>query len=88
MTIQLTKDPVDYASLVESSRDAAAGAVVLFLGTVREMSEGRSVASLEYEAFPAMAEKKLAELADDARQRWPLTQASVVHRGPATSQRR
>jgi molybdopterin synthase catalytic subunit len=80
MRIQLTTEPIDYAAMVERARDPGSGAVVLFLGTVRDISDGRPVSSLDYEAYPPMAEEKLAEIVDDASQRWPLRHASVAHR--------
>jgi molybdopterin synthase catalytic subunit len=80
MDIRLTTEPIDYAALVEEVRSHASGGIVLFLGTVREMSEGSAVTGLTYEAYPPMAEKKLAEIVGQARQRWPIDRASVVHR--------
>lgn len=83
MQATLTTAPIDYGSLVENLRETGAGAVVLFLGTVRDFSEGKSVLSLDYEAYPAMAEAKLLEIVTEARTRWPLRDAAVVHRhGP------
>ncbi|HVJ83027.1 MAG TPA: molybdenum cofactor biosynthesis protein MoaE [Planctomycetia bacterium] len=80
MEIRLVTEPIDYHALVDSVRNHASGAVVLFLGTVREMSEGRAVSGLHYEAYPAMAEKKLAELAGEAKRRWNLDRVGVIHR--------
>jgi molybdopterin synthase catalytic subunit len=80
MSVRLTTEPIDHGALVEAARDPASGAVVLFLGTVRDLSEGKSVASLDYEAYPPMAEKKLAELVAQARERWSLNHACVEHR--------
>jgi molybdopterin synthase catalytic subunit len=80
MGIRLTTEPIDYAALVEEVRTHASGGVVLFLGTVREMSDGSAVTGLTYEAYPAMAEKKLAEIVREARERWPIDRASVIHR--------
>lgn len=57
-----------------------AGAVVLFLGTTREVTGDRRTRHLEYEAYADMAEKKLAELADEARRRWSLTGCAIEHR--------
>lgn len=83
MKIALTTEPIDHAALVEEARRSSCGAVVLFLGTVREMSEGRSVRGLVYQAYPAMAEKKIREIAEEALGRWPIEVASVIHRhGP------
>src|SRR5690606_35801827 len=57
-----------------------AGAVCLFLGTVREFTGDRRTASLDYEAYPDMARGKLAELEAEARRRWPIVEAAIVHR--------
>ncbi|HEX4148497.1 MAG TPA: molybdenum cofactor biosynthesis protein MoaE [Pirellulales bacterium] len=78
--IELTTNPIDASSLLERVRSPDAGAVVLFLGCVREMTEGRRTARLEYEAYGPMAEIKLAELAAEARARWPLVACGIVHR--------
>ena len=81
--VQLTKKPIDTAAVLGAVRSPAAGAVVLFLGTAREMTGGRKTRSLEYECYPEMAEQKLAELEQDARRRWPLVDCAIVHRlGP------
>lgn len=78
--ILLTQDPIDYHRLTEDVRSNAAGAAVLFLGTVREMTHGRQTVALDYEAFPEMATAKLEELEAEARQRWPIVKAGIVHR--------
>src|SRR5580765_3193067 len=78
--IQLTHEPIDFAALTESVRSNAAGAVVLFLGTVRELTNGRQTIALDYEAFPDMAAAKFEELINEARQRWPVVNAAIVHR--------
>lgn len=78
--IQLTHDTIDFASLTESVRANAAGAVVLFLGTVREMTGGRQTIALDYEAFPEMAKAKFEELLAEARDQWPIVNAAIVHR--------
>ena len=57
--IQLVHEPIDHAALVEQVRSNQAGAVVLFLGTVRELTDGRGTESLDYEAYPEMARSKL-----------------------------
>ncbi|MGL4464771.1 MAG: molybdenum cofactor biosynthesis protein MoaE [Planctomycetia bacterium] len=79
-SIRLTTDPIDYHQLVESGRGASCGAVILFLGTVRDLSENRPVKGLRYDAYPAMAEKKMAEVAAEARERWPLPFVGIIHR--------
>ena len=53
---------------------------MLFLGTTRQVTDGRETDSLDYECYPEMAQKKLNELEQQARQRWPLLQCGIVHR--------
>jgi molybdopterin synthase catalytic subunit len=78
--IQLTHETIDYTSLTEAVRSNAAGAVVLFLGTVRDMTNGRQTIALDYEAFPEMAAAKFEELINEAREKWPVIEAAIVHR--------
>ena len=78
--IQLVHEPIDHAALIEQVRSNRAGAVVLFLGTVRELTDGRETESLDYEAYPEMARSKLAELETETRQRCSVTELAVVHR--------
>lgn len=78
--ISLSHDPIETADVVHTVQSPAAGAVVLFLGTVREFTDGRRTESLEYECYAEMACKQLAELEADARRRWPLVECAIVHR--------
>lgn len=78
--IQLTNDPIDTGKILEQVASPEAGAAVLFLGTAREITNGKRTVSLHYECYQEMAEKKLRELEEEARQRWPLCQCIVVHR--------
>lgn len=78
--ILLTTEPIDYAALTEAVRSDQAGAVVLFLGTVREFTHGKQTSALDYEAYPEMAQAKLAELEAEARRRWPILNVTLVHR--------
>ena len=78
--VVLTRDVIDYHRLTEDVRSNDAGAVVLFLGTVREMTAGRQTVALDYEAFDEMAVVKMQELEAESRQRWPVTNVGIVHR--------
>jgi molybdopterin synthase catalytic subunit len=63
--------------------DYRVGAVASFIGTVRDLNEGDAVKVLNLEHYPGMTESAIAEIIDDARQRWPLYAVSVIHRiGP------
>ena len=78
--IELTTEPIDYNQLTESVRDHAAGAVTLFLGTVREFTRGVQTSWLEYEAYPDMARASMAELEAEACQKFTVTKIAISHR--------
>ena len=78
--IQLTDKPIDPTQVLASVESNNAGAVVLFLGTTREVTGQRTTRSLDYEAYRPMAEKKMAELEAEARSRWPILECTIVHR--------
>jgi molybdopterin synthase catalytic subunit len=78
--IELTEHPIDHAALTERVRSHQSGAVCSFLGTVREMTGDRRTASLDYEAYPEMALKSMADLEAQARARWPIQDLAIVHR--------
>jgi molybdopterin synthase catalytic subunit len=56
------------------------GAVVAFLGTVREFSRGKHIRKLQYEHYPGMAEKKLVELRDEALEKFDILDLRIIHR--------
>ena len=63
--------------------DPRVGAVVTFLGTVRDMNDGSQVKGMTLEHYPGMTEKALQEILDQAKTRWDIYQTLVIHRvGP------
>jgi len=78
--IRLTTEPIDSAALTACVRRPDCGAVVTFLGTVRDLTDGRVTVALDYEAYPSMAEKKMTEIETDTRARWPVGEMAMVHR--------
>jgi len=56
------------------------GGIVTFLGTVRDFSRGKNVEKLEFEYYPGMAEKKLEEIRQSAKQKFDVIEVLVVHR--------
>jgi len=78
--IELTRSPIEYNALTERVRRGHCGAVVTFLGTVRDLTGDRTTLALDYEAYPGMAEKKMAEIEADTRARWPVGDVALVHR--------
>jgi molybdopterin synthase catalytic subunit len=77
---RLTHDPIDANELIAAVWTPADGAVCTFHGIVRENSRNRTVRYLEYDAYPAMAEKKMAEILDEVAAKWPKQRAAIVHR--------
>lgn len=78
--VEIVESPIDYAIVTERVRSDLAGAVCVFLGTVREMTGERQTSSLDYEAYPVMAMKKMEELEAECRTKWPVIEAAIVHR--------
>ncbi len=56
------------------------GAVVAFVGTVRDINEGDEVSILELEHYPGMTEKALEKIRQEAHQRWSLENSLIIHR--------
>lgn len=77
--LDLVREPISTDALLAAVRHPGAGAVVLFLGTVRARSRGRDVHHLEYDAYEALARKEMARIADHAAQRWGVRMA-MAHR--------
>ena len=75
--IRITKQPLDWAFLSFSLTE---GAVVDFFGVVRTIENDRLIDGIEYEAFEAMAERQLALIADEARERYGLAFVVIHHR--------
>ncbi len=78
--IEITEGPIDHAALTERVRSNLAGAVCVFLGTTREVTGDRRTLTLEYEAYAPMARRRLEAIEAQARERWPLIDAAIVHR--------
>jgi len=60
--------------------DPRVGAVAAFVGTVRDVNEASAVATMTLEHYPGMTEKALAAIVDEAKARWDILDALVVHR--------
>jgi len=83
--IRIQEADFDLTSEVKALRkdDPRVGAVVTFLGTVRDMNDGSQVRGMTLEHYPGMTEKSLEEIITQARGRWDLYKTLVIHRvGP------
>lgn len=77
---EITEDEITADELVREVVQPKDGAVVVFVGVVRDNSHGHKVRYLKYEAYKEMAEKKLAEIGEEIRQRWGLDEMAIRHR--------
>jgi molybdopterin synthase catalytic subunit len=77
---KVVEGPIDELELEQVVRTDADGAVIVFRGVARRQSRGREVVHLEYEAYPEMAEKVMAQIGDEMKSRWPITNVAIVHR--------
>ncbi|MEE3235581.1 MAG: molybdenum cofactor biosynthesis protein MoaE [Candidatus Latescibacterota bacterium] len=77
---KITKDRIEADCLFERVIDPCHGAIGTFAGTVRAKTGDRATTYLEYEAYPAMAEKKMTEIAEEAKSKWPIGEVAILHR--------
>lgn len=72
--------PIDCTALIERVASDGNGAVVSFLGTVRDVNDGRAVTGIEYSAYRSMAERELAAIVEEAAARIGSRDIAVEHR--------
>lgn len=78
--IKITEKPIDIQKVVETASSLNAGAVNLFVGTVRSRANNKNVLWLEYEAYETMAIAEMKKVIEQASHRWPLLGWAVIHR--------
>ncbi len=79
--IAVVDRPLDPAAAMQEVGNGAAGAIAVFVGTVRDHSDGREgVTHLEYEAFEERVEEVIRNIVDEAIAKWPILAAVVEHR--------
>lgn len=80
-TLAITDQPIDEARLLAGRRvPPDCGAVVTFLGVVRDTENDAKIAALDYEAQREMAERQFSKLFAEVERRWPVSQLDLVHR--------
>ena len=77
---KITSEVITEAEVREVVESPESGAIVLFLGTVRNNTDGRSVKHLEYEAYAPMAERKMAQIGEEISEKWGIRRVAIVHR--------
>lgn len=77
---EITSAPLDLTGAVQAVRHPEAGAVVVFVGTVRERTGETRTLEIDYEAYPEMAREQLAAIGEEVRRRWDVRGIHVTHR--------
>lgn len=80
MRTAIVERPIDPAALLREVADVTCGAATLFVGTVRDVNDGRPVTGIEYSAYGAMAEEELARVVAEAVARFEAPRLVVEHR--------
>ncbi len=80
MNFKISAESLDTQAIIRLAESAQAGAVAVFIGTVRNKTKHKKVISLEYEAYEEMAIKKMEEIAQKAQQKWPIQALAIHHR--------
>ncbi len=78
--IEISSQPINITAVIDAATSENAGAIDVFIGTVRNNSLAKNVVKLEYETYDAMAIKKMNELISEAKTMWPIEKVAIVHR--------
>ena len=76
----LIRVPIDSAEMIRAVSKPANGAVLLFLGAVRQVNDGRGVTGIDYEAYESMAQRELEAIVSEASARFATADIAVQHR--------
>ena len=72
--------PIVTDDVIKKVQSANAGAITVFIGTVREMTNGKRTLSLEYDAYVPMAVKSLKKIGDEIEEKWADAKVAITHR--------
>jgi molybdopterin synthase catalytic subunit len=78
--IKITEKPIDIQKVIDTASSLGAGAVNVFIGTVRNTAHGKKVLWLEYEVYESMAVSEIRKIIEEASTRWPLLGWAISHR--------
>ncbi len=80
MTIRLAYDKIPNGWCIPETANHSSGATVVFLGTAREVTNGRVTRELQYDAYPEMAERLMQHIEQEAFSKWPILECQITHR--------
>ena len=76
----ISENPLDVGVVYRQASSGSAGAVDVFIGTVRDVTKGKKVLRLEYEAYQSMAIKEMHKIASETLTKWPVRNIVIHHR--------
>jgi molybdopterin synthase catalytic subunit len=77
---EISKEPIEIQAVIDKVIQREAGAITTFIGTVRELTHGKKTLFLIYEAYEAMAVKKLEQIGAEIEERWAGSRVAITHR--------
>jgi len=78
--IKITDKPINTQEVIDLVASPQAGAIDVFIGTVRNTTQSKSVQRLEFEAYEAMAISEIRKIVDQTCERWSVQKMAVYHR--------
>ena len=78
--IEITDQPIDRNKIIKAAESADAGALNIFIGTVRAKTSAKKVIRLEYECYEPMAKLEIQKIIETAAARWPILKVAISHR--------
>jgi molybdopterin synthase catalytic subunit len=78
--IEITQEPISPERVINRTKTDSSGCVVSYVGLIRNSSQGKAVASVEYQDTKGNAAERLKEIAQEIRQKWPIENIAVCHR--------
>ena len=78
--IEITDQPISPERIINQAKTDNSGCVVTYVGLIRDNSRGKAVLSVEYEDAGKTAENRLRQIADEAKQKWQLSNVAICHR--------
>jgi molybdopterin synthase catalytic subunit len=78
--IEITNKSIDVTQIIRAAESDEAGALNVFIGTVRSKTSGKNVVRLDYEAYEPMSKKEIKKIVESATKRWSIKNWAVSHR--------
>jgi molybdopterin synthase catalytic subunit len=78
--IEITEKPLSPGRVLSKVKTESSGCVVIYVGLIRDHSQGKPVLSVEYEDIGGKAEERLQEIASEIKQKWPINNIAICHR--------